>query len=212
MKLLWLAAGVVLLAAPAARAAEDGWAPWETTYEERGLKVEARKRRATGVVQTRATAVLPCATDVLWPWITTPEPYTRLMPKTVESRHLQEWPERGELLVYQRVDGSPSSDRDYTLRVRFTIEETARGKRYHRAWAVERGSGPAPVKGVVRVEVNEGHWTLQPTADGRTSFQYVNYMELGGSLWTSLANGASKDSARDFLKNLDAACGTRTKP
>ncbi|MFN7971463.1 MAG: SRPBCC family protein [Acidobacteriota bacterium] len=192
-----------------AMAAERDFGPWETVADGNGIKVEARKAKATGVVETRASVMLGCKPDELWKAITTSESYVKLMPNTKESRHIEEHPEpdgrSGFLYVYQRLDGSPSSDRDYTLEVRWSMTDTDAGHGYTRSWSVKNDKGPGPVDGVVRVAVNEGHWTLTPAANGGTSFVYEDYCELGGSLWTRLANGASKDSARGFVENLLAA-------
>lgn len=180
----------------------DAWSEWKVYFDKGGILVEERENLRTNVVQTRARVELACKTDELWELITNEEPYKTVMPQTLESRHLEVHPEEGWLVVYQRMDGSPSSDRDYTLLVRYTVQETPEGKRYHRTWTVDNARGPEPKPGAVRVEANDGSWTLTPAPGGRTTFEYVNYFEAGGSVWTLFSNAATRASARDFLRNL----------
>lgn len=168
-------------------------ADWDRVCE----GVEARKRES-GLLETRVTALVNATTDELWEALTTPESYRKLMPDTKESRHIGE--KKGRLYCYQRVSGGPVSDRDYTLLVKWKQE----GKTYHRTWTIANDQGPAPAKGVVRVEVHDGSWTLTPEGK-KTKFEQVNYIELGGSLWAIVANKAVLDAARNLLESLKKA-------
>lgn len=185
-------------------ASNGSWKDWETAWERNGSKVEVRKNTETGIVQTRASTVVPCPTDQLWELLVTPESYMKLMPKTRESRYLDEKPKQKQVHCYQRVSGGPVSDRDYTLLVKWTVGESKLGKKYVREWSVDNEKGPPPSKGAVRVEVNNGSWTLTPVAGKKTAFEQITYVELGGSLWTLVANTAIKDAAQELLENLKA--------
>ncbi|MFN7971464.1 MAG: START domain-containing protein [Acidobacteriota bacterium] len=184
--------------------AVESFGPWDTVSDDGGVKVEVRKHKKTGLVETRASGVIAAASDVLWKAMTTPESYLAIMKKTKESRHLSEKPRSREVVCYQRLDGSPAGDRDYTLFIKWTAEDTSRGKRYTRTWSVRNDLGPPPVKDVVRVEVNDGSWTLEPVEAKKTMFTQVSYVELGGSMWAVLANTAVKESAREAFRTLRA--------
>ena len=41
---------------------------------------------------------------------------------------------------------------------------------------------------------------------GRTDFEYINYIELEGSLWKVITNRAAKSNAVEFLDNLVKEC------
>src|SRR5262249_31009051 len=64
------------------------------------------------------------------------------------------------LLVYQRLDLPLIADRDFTLLV--TWGET--GQDLWIRFACANQLGPPPVRGVVRVNVHEGEWRMQPVA------------------------------------------------
>lgn len=207
MRKLCCCALALLLFPPAARAAdEEEWAEWKTVHDREGLKVEARKNERTGVLQTRATARLGCTTDRLWKLLVNEESFLRLMPDMPESRKIEEDDARGEGWWYQRIARPPISDRDFTLHVRWTIEESAAGRQYFRWWSVDDAAGPQPTEGVLRLHVNDGSWRLTPAAGGKCDFEYVNYIELEGSLWKAITNRAAKNNAVQFLKNLDQEC------
>lgn len=181
----------------------DGvWKEWETILDSNGMKVEVRKNAQSGLLQTRATSVVGCTTDELWKALTTPELYMKLMPKTKETRDFEEKPKQKTCRCYQRVSGGPVSDRDYTLRVKWTIEDGSSGKKYRREWRVDNDGAPPPAKGVVRVEVHDGSWSLAPLPGKKTAFEQRVYIELGGSLWAIVANTAVKDAARELLESL----------
>ena len=194
----------VLVGALAPEASSQDWEPWENVIEEDGIRLDSRRRVDTGVIQIRGTVELPCSTRTVWDWITTPQSYLEIMPGTLASVHLEET--EGRVIVYQRLDASPSSDRDYTLDVRFTVDDREDGEWFDRAWSVANELGPPPKKGVVRVEVNEGTWKLRPLGVDGCRLLYDNYIELGGRLWTRLANGGARDSAEGFLRNLRQRC------
>lgn len=183
---------------------DDTWKDWETASDRDGIRLEVRKNAKTGVVETRVTGTIDAPADDVWNVLVTPELYREVMPSTAESRYIDEKPRQKRTYCYQRVSSKVVSERDYTLDVRWSVEETKHGKKYHRTWTIANGKGPEPRKGVVRVEAHDGSWTLTPVAGGKTAFEQVNYIELGGSLWTMLANGAVQDAARDLVKALRA--------
>lgn len=181
---------------------KDEWKEWEDAWEEGGVSLEVRKNRASGIVQTRVTGTINCPSDKLWKILTSPAGYMEMMPKTLESEHIDEKPRKKELHCYQRLAGGPSSDRDYTLFVKWSVKETKQGKKYVRNWSVENDKGPDPVPGVVRVEVNEGRWTLTPLKVKKTKLEQVSYFEPGGSLWAMVANPILKEGAKELFRNL----------
>lgn len=188
---------------PAASAGRS-FGPWEILEDKNGIKLEGRKNRKSGILETRVSAVIDGSTDKLYKALTTPKTLVELMPKMVASRDSEEDERKRTCLVHQRLDGGPASAREYTLRVGWTIDESEHGKAYYRYWHVDNAAGPPPAKGHVLVEVNEGAWTLEPLPGKRTHFEYVNYIELGGSLWTMIVNAAVRETAVDFIKNIRA--------
>ena len=181
---------------------KDEWKEWEDAGEDGGVSLEVRKNRGSGILQTRVSGTINCPSDKLWKALTTPESYMELMPKTLESEHIDEKPRKKQLYCYQRVDGGPSSDRDYTLFINWSVKDTKQGKKYDRKWEVDNDKGPDPVKGVVRVEGNEGTWTLTPLRGKKSKLEQLSYFEPGGSLWAMIANPLLKEGARELFRNL----------
>jgi hypothetical protein len=90
------------------------------------------------------------------------------------------------LEVYQRLDLPVLVDRDFTLKVTWGEEGTARWLRFSTA----NQDGPAPRPGVVRVSTNDGSWYLEPTRGGvATHAIYRFHLDLAGSLPSWLGKG-----------------------
>jgi hypothetical protein len=199
-----LTALLLLFAAQAA--ANEQWADWKAGYDKQDLKVESRKNKESGVVQIRATARLGCSTGKLWDLLTSDESFLRFMPDMTESRQVKDGGELDEGWWYQRIVKPPITDRDFILHVQWTIEETALGRRYLRWWAVDDAVGPPPIDDVLRLHTNNGSWRFVPVKSGGTDFEYVNYIELEGSLWKMITNRAARSNAVEFLRNLEEEC------
>lgn len=195
----------ILIVSPATAA--EKWSEWKSAHDRDGIRVETRKNAATGVLQTRATALLDCPSDELWELLIREESFLRIMPDMQESERVKGSEGSNEEWWYQRVSRPPISDRDYTLYVQWTVEETELGRRYNRWWSVDNDNGPAPKEKVLRLHVNDGSWLLTPAEGGKTAFEYVNYVELEGSLWRVISNRAARSNAIEFLGNLRIECG-----
>jgi len=181
---------------------DNGFSSWEECYAEEGIDLNVRKHRKSGLYETKVATSLAATTDAVWKALVTPDSYCRLMPKTAESIHIEEHPRKKEAICYQRIKGGATADRDYTLAISWTKKKLKAGNVYHRQWHVANNLGPEEKEGVVRVEVNDGSWHLEPLASGKCKFTQENYIELGGSLWKLLANTGVKDAARELAEKL----------
>jgi hypothetical protein len=191
----------------ASAAAAMRWYGWKTAHDADGIKVETRKSRQTGILQTRATALLDCSSDELWELLIRRETFLRIMPDMQESVKVKEAEGRNEEWWYQLISRPPISDRDYTLHVWWTVEETSWGTAYHRGWSIDNEYGPPPKEKVLRLHVNNGSWLLTPVEGGKTDFEYLNYVDLEGSLWRFITNRAARSNAIEFMENLRSECG-----
>jgi hypothetical protein len=194
----------VLIASPAT--VVEKWSEWKTAHDRDSIKVETRKSKQTGILQTKATARLDCSSDELWELLVRRESFLRIMPDMQESVKVKQAEGRNEQWWYQLVSRPPISDRDYTLHVRWTIVKTSLGTAYHRRWSVDNDNGPPPKEKVLRLQVNNGSWQLTPAKGGKTDFEYFNYVELEGSLWKVITNRAARSNAIEFMENLRSEC------
>jgi uncharacterized protein YndB with AHSA1/START domain len=100
--------------------------------------------------------------------------------------------------VYQRLDLPLVGDRDFTLRVEWASEGDDLIIRFHGI-----DSGPPSPKGVVRIPLHEGSWTLQPLDGGtRTHAVYRFRMELGGHLPMWMARGRAGKDVPDLIEAI----------
>jgi len=175
-------------------------------HDKQGLKIESRKNLETGVVQIRASARLGCATDKLWELLVNDDSFLRFMPDMPESRKIKDGERPNEGWWYQRIKKPPIAERDFILHVQWTIEENALGRKYFRWWSVDDAVGPPPKEDVLRLHANSGSWSFTPVEGGGTDFEYINYIELEGSIWKMITNKAAKGNALQFLQNLAEEC------
>lgn len=80
----------ILMILPAITLAGENWSDWDITRNKAGIKVEARKNKDTGVLQTRTTAVLNCSTDALWDLLITERTFLELFPDMRVSKKLKD--------------------------------------------------------------------------------------------------------------------------
>jgi hypothetical protein len=102
---------------------------------------------------------------------------------------------------YQKVAPPLMDRRDYTLR----YESMNRPEKnlYKLVWAVAKDFGPPPEKGVLRLSVCDGWFTIEPRDDGTKSFiTYWLCFDPGGQVPPWAANLANRSSVPDFLRKV----------
>lgn len=62
--------------------------------------------------------------------------------------------------------------------------------------------GPAPIKGVTRVDRSEGSWTFSPEAGGKTRAVYVSHTEVDGFVPVWIINATMRNTMVQGLKGL----------
>jgi len=106
------------------------------------------------------------------------------------------------VVVYMYADLPLVSDRDVVTRGRASFE-TQSGI-YRLEWQATDEEGPAPKKGVVRIEKSSGSWTFTPLDRGRTDVVYESHNDLAGSVPAWLINSLMTDAVVDNLARLRA--------
>jgi hypothetical protein len=163
-----------------ARAAEPEAAPseWKFISNKDGVALYRRNRPATneskaiGEIAAPAAAVHAVINDV--------ESYASFMPYTVECRVLKR--EGNSIVAYQRISAPMTSDRDYTVRMRSSSKPGEAGLSYVSQWEAENKLGPPEKPGVVRVNLCDGSWLLEPTGPNTTRATYTIYTDSGGAI------------------------------
>jgi ribosome-associated toxin RatA of RatAB toxin-antitoxin module len=170
---------------------------WKLVSTSDNVALYRRPRPGPGHYESRATGEIAAPVAMVRAVIDDAESYTRFMPYTVECQVLKR--DADSALVYQRLSAPLISDRDYTLRVRFT-STTVEGKTTYRSrWETENGAGPAEKPGVVRVKLCEGGWLLEPAGPNSTRATYSIYTDSGGVIPAFIKNTGSQVGIRKLF-------------
>jgi hypothetical protein len=113
--------------------------------------------------------------------------YKDFMPYTEESHEIARAP--GDTITYERIHAPLSDRRDYTIHVRCSVDD--KGRITH-SFSLANDKGPPAMDGVVRIQLLEGHWLLEPVDGGkRTKATYWVYTTPGGSIPAFVVNMAN---------------------
>ena len=184
---LW---GTALAAAPEASPGE-----WKLNSDKDGVTIYRRPRGR--VTESKAIGEIAASTDIVHAVLEDVDSYPNFMPYTAECRILKR--EGDSIVAYQRISAPMVSDRDYTIRVRTTMKKTEKGPAYSSRWATDNAAGPPEKRGVVRVNLCEGSWLLEPTGPNSTHATYQIYSDSGGYIPSFIKNTAGPAGIRKLF-------------
>ena len=172
-------------------APEEGWVQEAVTKE---VAIHSRARPGSSLREFRAVGLIDATPGAVFSVLDDTEAYPNFMPYTSETRVLKR--EKDTVLAYQRLELPLVSDRDYTLRSKHQRWMGPDGPIYWIRWEPANDLGPAEKAGVMRVNVCEGGWLLEPTDSGDTRAVYTIYTDSGGAIPPMLANNGSRVAIR----------------
>ena len=178
--LFHLVAFIVSASCPNVRAAEPEETPseWKLISNKEGVALYRRDRPITN--ESKAIGEIAAPAAVAHAVINDVESYASFMPYTVECRVLKR--EGNSIVVYQRISAPLTSDRDYTVRIRSSSKPVEGGTSYRSQWEAANALGPPEEPGVVRVNLCDGSWLLEPTGPNTTRATYMIYTDSGGAI------------------------------
>ena len=163
--------------------------------------VWTREVPGTSIKELKLEAIIDAPIEQVWRTLTQVEHYTKFLPYMVEIKVVkQEGADRA--YVYHRLNPPLVSQRDYTLLV--VNEVDAEKGRYYRYWTQRNQYGPKPIRGIVRLVVCDGSWSLTAREDGRTQATYWLYTDPAGSIPAWLANTVNTSGLYDILWAIEA--------
>lgn len=164
----------------ASLAAESEAAPgeWKFVSDKEGVTLHRRQRALSN--ESKAVGEIAASAELVHAVLDDMESYASFMPYTVECRVLKR--DGNSIVAYQRISAPLTSDRDYTIRVRSSAKKVEGGTSYSTHWEADNAAGPPEKRGVVRVNLCEGSWLLEPTGPNRTRATYMVYTDSGGSI------------------------------
>ena len=190
---------LLLLASFAATLLAEGFTE---VCDEHGVKVW--RRDAARGFELAAEGEIAAPPDEVLRVLADYEEHPRWVAHLAESRVLHR--SNDALDVYQRLALPILADRDYTLHVAWGSDGAARWLRF----AAANELGPAPSKGVERVEIHEGTWRLEPIDGGRaTRASYRVHLDLAGSLPGWMSRGRAAKDVPGFFERLRARVARR---
>jgi polyketide cyclase/dehydrase/lipid transport protein len=191
---------IVLMAAQLGRislAAESEVAPgeWKFVSDKDGVTLHRRQRARSN--ESKAVGEIAASTDVVHAVLDDIESYASFMPYTAECRVLKR--DGNSVVAYQRISAPLTSDRDYTIHVRSSAKKGEGGTSYFSHWETDNAAGPPEKRGVVRVNLCEGSWLLEPTGPNTTRATYTVYTDSGGSIPKFLKETGSQIGIRKLF-------------
>lgn len=151
---------------------------WKFISNKEGVTLYRRDREVTN--ESKAIGEIAAPAAVVHAVLNDVESYASFMPYTVECRVLKR--DGHSVLAYQRISAPMTSDRDYTVRMRSSSRPAEGGTSYVSQWEAENKLGPPEKPGVVRVNLCDGSWLLDPTGPNTTRATYTIYTDSGGAI------------------------------
>jgi hypothetical protein len=136
------------------------------------------RRERTRSYESKAVGEIAASADLVHAVLDDVESYTSFMPYTAECRVLKR--ESDSVIAYQRISTPMVSDRDYSLRVRFSSKKVEGGTSYLSQWNADNALGPPERRGIIRVALCDGTWLLEPAGPNTTRATYTIYTDSGG--------------------------------
>jgi hypothetical protein len=167
--------------------AKDGW---KLATDRNGVTIFSRPHSGSSLKEFKAVGEIAAPTRAVSEVIEDVDAYPSFMPYMAECRLLRR--ESDSLLSYQRISPKICCDRDYTVRTYKTSWPGVAGLVYLNRWESANALGPAKKAGVVRVELCQGAWLLEPNGAARTRATYSVYTDTGGLIPAFIANHFSE--------------------
>jgi len=218
-----LAGGLLLVASATAQKAASGSdveqadrSPneWKQEANGKGVAILSRVRGGSPLREFKGVGVIDAPPGLVFAVLNDSEAYPSFMPYTAEVRVLKR--EKNWVTAYQRLELPLVSPRDYTLRSEHAKWLGRDGAIYRIRWEPANDLGPAEKPGVLRVNVCEGGWLLEPEGLHATRATYTVYTDGGGSLPPFVANNGSRiairkvfDAVRKQVQNPKYSAATK---
>jgi ribosome-associated toxin RatA of RatAB toxin-antitoxin module len=168
---------------------------WKFLSNKEGVTIYRRQRTRSN--ESKAVGDIAASTDVIHALLEDVNSHPSFMPYMAECRVLKR--EGDSLIAYQRISAPMVSDRDYTIRVRTTVKKSEGGTAYSSHWVTDNAAGPPEKRGVVRVNLCEGSWLLEPAGPNSTHATYQIYSDSGGYIPSFIKNTAGPAGIRKLF-------------
>jgi hypothetical protein len=194
---------ILALSVVAAPPAGEGWA---IAVQNERLTVYARERKGSGVQEMRAEGVMDAPPEKVWRVLRDYDRYPKTMPYIQAARILHREDGDKVMYLYSVVSAPMVNARDYVIRV---VDESdwRDGRGYLKvSWKIANERAPKAPGNIVRVEVNDGFWLLEPSENGKsTRAVYYLYTDPGGAIPRWIVNRANATAIPDVWEAVRRA-------
>jgi len=192
-----------LLVAPVGARALDAVAPpgWSEASRAPDLVVFFRENPQAHARNLLAIGELDAPPEAVFNLVSDVAAFVKYVPYLTESRVVERvGPD--ELIGYQRVQAPITKDRDLYFRIHISRGSPTNGGVFKDEWTAVPDYRPE-TKGVIRMQVSEGSWTLEPIAGGkRTRATYTILSSPGGYIPKWLVDMSSQSVIGTLFKSL----------
>jgi len=180
---------VICLASEPAKSS-DANAGWKYATERDGVTIYSRPHAGSSLKEFKAIGAIAATPLAVSEVIEDVDAYPSFMPYMAECRLLKR--EKDSIVSYQRISPKICCDRDLTVRSYKSSWPGIVGNIYSNRWESANEFSPPKKHGVVRVELCQGSWLLEPTGADRTRATYSVYTDTGGLIPAFIANHFSQ--------------------
>jgi ribosome-associated toxin RatA of RatAB toxin-antitoxin module len=198
-----LALAAALFAAPAQARAADGASGWEEVCRSGRVLVETRAHEGRKVKEIRASGIVDAPAWVLKNVIDDIDGYTQLIPFTTVAKVVDS--DDGKKVSFQRLEMPFTQAREYVVTMNDASYVTDDGRPVYRSeWTTAAQRYQHYVSAAaVRLTLNDGSWTFEQLADGRTLATFHIFVDPEGDLPKALVNIAQRMTVAQYIDNLE---------
>jgi hypothetical protein len=191
LTLLVLAGTACLASGPSKPALVN--ADWKLATDSNGVTIYSHPHAGSSLKEFRGIGLIDGSSHAVHQVLDDIDAYPTFMPYITECRLLKR-EGSDSLITYQRFSPRICCDRDYTLRIREVSWTTPAGLAYSNSWEPTDEFGPARKAGVVRINICQGTWLLEPDGNTKTRATYSVYTDTGGAIPSFIANHFSESA------------------
>lgn len=177
--------------------------PWVLKKDDGKVKIYTREKPGSDINEVLGKTTMAVPPWVLMNVITDFGNYKDFMPYTTRSKIIKTV---GKTVhSYQFLDIPVLSNRDYVIAVTDVSYRNQKGNLvYKTEWVPSNELAPALPDDTVRIQINEGHWTLESQQAGKaTLLSYYLYTSPGGSVPTWAANKGNTDALPNMFEAIE---------
>ncbi len=173
--------------------------PWILQRDSDGIKLWQREVPDSDIQQVKLEVTIRGSSRRVWDTLRDVEAVPDYNPYVGESRLIEQ---QGNVrYVYQRFTPPFVDDRDLTYRA-VALEDHQTGV-YEQLITIANQKGPPPRSGIIRVQVVEAHWLLEPIGSDRTRLLYWIHTDPGGWIPDWFYNWGQRRSVPTMIDSFE---------